>query len=179
MRVGIIGATGQVGTVMRAVLLERNYPVEGIRFFSSARSAGTKLEWKGESIEVEDAEGADFSGIEIALASSGATSSKVLAPRLASAGAIVIDNSSAWRMDPQVPLVVPEVNRHALHSIPKGIVANPNCTTMVAMPVIAPLHRAAGLRRVVVSSYQAVSGAGLAGVEELDGQVRAVVDKAT
>src|ERR1039457_2438475 len=171
MRVGIIGATGQVGTVMRAVLLERNYPVEGIRFFSSARSAGTKLEWKGESIEVEDAEGADFSGIEIALASSGAISSKVLAPRLASAGAIVIDNSSAWRMDKDVPLVVPEVNPHALRSIPKGIVANPNCTTMAAMPVLKPLHVAAGLRSISVATSQAVRGAGREGVDELWNQL--------
>src|ERR1039458_1787526 len=163
MRVGIIGATGQVGTEMRAVLLERNYPVEGIRFFSSALSAGTKLEWKGESIEVEDCEGSDFSGIEIALASSGATSSKVLAPRLASAGAIVIDNSSAWRMDPEVPLVVPEGHAHALITIPKGIVANPNCTTMAAKPVLKPLHLAAGLTTMIVSTYQAVSGAGREG----------------
>src|ERR1019366_3325943 len=176
MRVAIIGATGQVGTVMRTVLSERNFPVDAIRFFSSARSAGTKLEWKGESIEVEDAEGADFSGIEIALAPSGAISSKVLAPRLASAGAIVIDNSSAWRMDPDVPLVVPEVNAHALRSIPKGIVANPNCTTMAAMPVLKPLHVAAGLRSMVVSTYQAVSGAGRDGVDELARQLEASYD---
>ena len=170
MRVAIVGATGQVGTVMRTVLIERNFPVDEIRFFSSARSAGTKLEWKGESIEVEDAEGADFSGIEIALASSGAISSKVLAPRLASAGAIVIDNSSAWRMDKDVPLVVPEVNAHALRSIPKGIVANSNCTTMAAMPVLKPLHVAAGLRSLTVATYQAVSGSGREGVDELASQ---------
>lgn len=167
MRVAVIGATGQVGTVMRAILLERDFPVDEIRFFSSARSAGSKLEWKGESIEVEDADLADFSGIEIALASSGAASSKILSPRLASAGAIVIDNSSAWRMDPDVPLVVPEVNAHALRSIPKGIVADPNCTTMAAMPVLKPLHVAAGLRSMVVSTYQAVSGSGRDGVDEL------------
>jgi aspartate-semialdehyde dehydrogenase len=170
MRVAIIGATGQVGTVMRAVLLERDFPVDEIRFFSSARSAGTKLEWKGQSIEVEDAEGADFSGIEIALASSGATSSKKLAPSLASAGAIVIDNSSAWRMDKDVPLVVAEVNAHALRSIPKGIVANPNCTTMAAIPVLKPLHVVAGLRSLTVATYQAVSGSGREGVDELAGQ---------
>jgi aspartate-semialdehyde dehydrogenase len=152
---------------MRAILLERDFPVDEIRFFSSARSAGSKLEWKGESIEVEDADLADFSGIEIALASSGAASSKILSPRLASAGAIVIDNSSAWRMDPDVPLVVPEVNAHALRSIPKGIVADPNCTTMAAMPVLKPLHVAAGLRSMVVSTYQAVSGSGRDGVDEL------------
>jgi aspartate-semialdehyde dehydrogenase len=167
MRVAIVGATGQVGTVMRGILLEREFPVEEIRFFASSRSAGTTIDWKGRAIEVEDAETADFSGIDIALASSGATSSRVLSPRLAAAGATVIDNSSAWRMDPDVPLVVPEVNAHALRTIPKGIVANPNCTTMAAMPVLKPLHLAAGLTAMVVSTYQAVSGAGREGVDEL------------
>src|ERR1017187_4562013 len=161
---------------MRAVLLERNFPVDEIRFFASSRSAGSTIEWNGRAIEVEDAATADFSGIEIALASSGATSSKVLAPRLASAGAIVIDNSSAWRMDPRVPLVVPEVNRHALHSIPKGIVANPNCTTMAAMPVLKPLHLAAGLRSLTVATYQAVSGSGREGVDELAEQFESSLD---
>src|SRR5664279_5017651 len=153
MRIAIVGATGQVGTVMRAILRERNFPVDEIRFFGSSRSAGTTLDWFGQPIEVEDAATADFSGIDIALASSGATSSREIAPRLAAAGAVVIDNSSAWRMDPDVPLVVPEVNAHALRSIPKGIVANPNCTTMAAMPVLKPLHVAAGLRSMVVSTY--------------------------
>jgi len=171
MRVAIVGATGQVGTVMRAILLERNYPVDEIRFFASARSAGTTIEWKGQKVVVEDAATADFSGIDVALASSGATSSKVLSPRLAKAGAIVIDNSSAWRMDPDVPLVVPEVNAHALITIPKGIVANPNCTTMAAMPVLKPLHLAAGLTSMIVSTYQAVSGAGREGVDELADQL--------
>ena len=152
---------------MRAILLEREFPVDEIRFFASSRSAGTTIDWKGRAIEVEDAETADFSGIDIALASSGATSSRVLSPRLAAAGATVIDNSSAWRMDPDVPLVVPEVNAHALRTIPKGIVANPNCTTMAAMPVLKPLHLAAGLTAMVVSTYQAVSGAGREGVDEL------------
>ena len=167
MRIAIVGATGQVGTVIRSILAERNFPVDNIRFFSSARSAGTLIEWDGEMIEVEDAAVADFSGIDIALASSGATSSKVLSPLLAGAGAIVIDNSSAWRMDPDVPLVVPEVNSHALAFIPKGIIANPNCTTMAAMPVLHPLHLASGLRSMTVSTYQAVSGAGREGVDEL------------
>jgi aspartate-semialdehyde dehydrogenase len=171
MRVAIVGATGQVGTVIRAILRERNFPVDQIRFFSSARSAGTTLDWLGEAIVVEDAATADFSGIEIALASSGATSSRELSPRLAAAGAVVIDNSSAWRMDPVVPLVVPEVNGHALKSIPMGIVANPNCTTMAAMPVLKPLHVAAGLRSITVSTYQAVSGAGREGVDELADQL--------
>src|SRR5665213_763697 len=171
MRVAIIGATGQVGTVMRAILRERDFPVDEIRYFGSTRSAGSTLDWNGTQITVEDAATADFSGIEIALASSGATSSRELSPRLASAGAIVIDNSSAWRMDPDVPLVVSEVNPHTLTSIPKGIVANPNCTTMAAMPVLKPLHVAAGLRSMTVSTYQAVSGAGREGVDELAGQL--------
>jgi aspartate-semialdehyde dehydrogenase len=167
MRVAIVGATGQVGTVMRSILLERDFPLDDIRFFASSRSAGSTIEWRGRDVTVEDAETADFSGIDIALCSSGAASSKILSPRLAAAGAIVIDNSSAWRMDPDVPLVVPEVNAHALFSIPKGIVANPNCTTMVAMPVLKPLHMAAGLESMIVSTYQAVSGSGREGVDEL------------
>jgi aspartate-semialdehyde dehydrogenase len=171
MRIAIVGATGQVGTVMRAILLERNFPVEEMRFFASARSAGSTIEWNGQIIEVEDAATADFAGIDIALASSGAMSSRVLSPRLAEAGAIVIDNSSAWRMDPDVPLVVPEVNAHALATITKGIVANPNCTTMTAMPVLKPLHVAAGLTTMIVSTYQAVSGAGRDGVDELARQL--------
>ena len=177
MRVGVFGATGQVGAVMRSILAERSFPVDGVRFFASARSAGRTLEWDGDVV-VEDVVGADFTGIDIALFSCGAKASLELAPRVAAAGAIVIDNSSAWRMDPDVPLVVPEVNREALDSIPKGIVANPNCTTMVAMPVLKPLDERAGLRRVVASTYQAVSGAGLAGTSELDEQVRKVADGA-
>ncbi|MFI5034717.1 MAG: aspartate-semialdehyde dehydrogenase [Acidimicrobiales bacterium] len=171
MRVAVVGATGQVGTVMRAILVERNFPVEEMRYFASARSAGATLDWRGSSIVVEDAATADFAGIDVALMSSGATSSRELAPRIAAAGAVVIDNSSAWRMDPDVPLVVPEVNAHALDGVRKGIVANPNCTTMAAMPVMKPLHLAAGLCSMVVATYQAVSGAGRNGVEELAGQL--------
>jgi aspartate-semialdehyde dehydrogenase len=178
MRVGVVGATGQVGGVMRTLLDERAFPVEELRYFASARSAGRTLPWKSGEIVVEDAASADVRGLDIALFSAGAASSRELAPRFAAAGATVVDNSSAWRMDPDVPLVVAEVNPHALRSIPKGIVANPNCTTMAAMPVLKPLHAAAGLRRMVASTYQAVSGAGLAGVEELDEQVRKVVDGA-
>jgi len=178
MRIGVVGATGQVGTVMQAILEERGFPLDELRLFASARSAGRTLAFRGESLTVEDASSADVSGLDIALFSSGATASRDLAPRFAAAGAVVIDNSSAWRMDPEVPLVVPEVNESALGSIPKGIVANPNCTTMVAMPVLKPLHDAAGMTRLVVSTYQAVSGAGLAGVAELDSQLRATVDKA-
>ncbi len=171
MRVAVVGATGQVGTVMRDVLRERSFPIDEIRFFGSSRSAGTYLAWNGTRVIVEDAATADFAGVDVALMSSGATASRALAPRIAAAGAIVIDNSSAWRMDPDVPLVVPEVNAHALASIPKGIVANPNCTTMAAMPVLNPLHQAAGLRAMVVATYQAVSGAGREGVDELVGQL--------
>jgi aspartate-semialdehyde dehydrogenase len=171
MRVAVVGATGQVGTVMREILRQRAFPVDEIRFFASSRSAGSTLDWNGVAVEVEDAALADFSGIEIALTSSGAMSSKELAPKMAAAGAIVIDNSSAWRMDPHVPLVVAEVNAHTLRTIPKGIVANPNCTTMAAMPVLKPLHVAAGLRSLVVSTYQAVSGAGGEGVDELFNQL--------
>ena len=163
---------------MRALLEQRNFPLTEVRFFASARSAGRTITFAGRSIVVEDAEVADPSGLDIALFSAGATSSKALAPKFTAAGAIVIDNSSAFRMDPDVPLVVAEVNPHTLDSLPKGIVANPNCTTMAAMPVLKPLHVEAGLVRLVASTYQAVSGGGLAGVEELDEQVRKVADGA-
>lgn len=175
--VAVVGATGQVGAVMRRLLDERDFPLDSIRFFASSRSAGTTLNFRGVDIVVEDAETADVSGIDIALFSAGGSTSKAQAPRFAAAGAIVIDNSSAWRMDPDVPLVVSEVNPEAIKDARKGIIANPNCTTMAAMPVLLPLHREAGLTRLVVSSYQAVSGSGLAGVEELATQVRAVVDQ--
>ena len=179
--VGVFGATGQVGAVMRELLVERALPIRELRFFASARSAGRTIPWHGHDVVVEDSGSAetDFAGLDIALFSNGASQSRPQAPRVAAAGAIVIDNSSAWRMDPDVPLVVPEVNAHDLAGINKGIVANPNCTTMVAMPVMAPLHRAAGLTRVTVSSYQAVSGAGVAGVAELDEQIRAADGKAS
>ena len=175
LSVAVVGATGQVGGVMRRLLDERDFPVASIRYFASARSAGTTLPWRGTDVVVEDVETADLSGIDIALFSAGGGTSKVHAPRFAAAGAVVIDNSSAWRRDPEVPLVVSEVNPDALADVPKGIVANPNCTTMAAMPVLKVLHAEAGLRRLVVSTYQAVSGAGLKGVRELDEQVRAAV----
>jgi aspartate-semialdehyde dehydrogenase len=163
---------------MRTVLADRQFPVEQLRFFASARSAGRRLVWTDREVEVEDAATADFRGLDIVLMSAGGSTSRELAPRIAECGAIVIDNSSAWRMDPDVPLVVSEVNPHALDDIRTGIVANPNCTTMVAMPVLKPLHLAAGLRSLVVTSYQAVSGAGVAGTAELDEQVRKVGDGA-
>jgi aspartate-semialdehyde dehydrogenase len=178
MRVGVVGATGQVGGVMRRLLAERGFPVDEIRYFASARSAGTTLPWNGQDIVVEDAETADPSGLDIALFSAGATSSKAYAPKFAAAGVIVIDNSSAFRMDPEVPLIVSEVNGHLIRQAPKGIIANPNCTTMAAMPVLKPLHDEAGLTRLIASTYQAVSGGGLAGVDELDKQARQVVDRA-
>jgi aspartate-semialdehyde dehydrogenase len=178
MRVGVVGATGQVGGVMRTLLAERAFPVDEIRFFASSRSAGTALPWKGSDVVVEDAATADAGGLDIALFSAGATASRALAPRFAGAGAVVIDNSGAWRMDPDVPLIVSEVNPHALADVRKGIIANPNCTTMAAMPVLKPLHVEAGLVRMIASTYQAVSGSGGAGVTELDEQVRKVADGA-
>ncbi|MDT0166564.1 aspartate-semialdehyde dehydrogenase [Actinotalea sp. AC32] len=172
--VAVVGATGQVGAVMRRLLAERDFPVASIRFFASARSAGSTLPWRDGEVVVEDVATADLSGIDVALFSAGGATSKEWAPRFAAAGALVIDNSSAWRKDPEVPLVVSEVNPHALADAVKGIIANPNCTTMAAMPVLKPLHAEAGLRRLVVSTYQAVSGGGLKGVAELETQVKAV-----
>ncbi len=178
MRIGVFGATGQVGGVLRTLLAERAFPVDDIRFFASARSAGRSLPWAGGTVLVEDSATADFAGLDLALFSNGKAASRQLAPQVAAAGAVVVDNSSAWRMDPDVPLVVSEVNSEDAEHRPKGIVANPNCTTMAAMPVLAPLHRRAGLVRLVVATYQAVSGSGGAGVAELDEQLRAVADKA-
>ncbi|MBX8688134.1 aspartate-semialdehyde dehydrogenase [Mycobacterium sp. 20091114027_K0903767] len=179
VNIGVVGATGQVGQVMRTLLEQRDFPASSVRFFASARSEGKKLTFRGQEIEVENSETADPSGLDIALFSAGATMSRVQAPRFAAAGAVVVDNSSAWRKDPEVPLVVSEVNfKRDGGNRPKGIIANPNCTTMAAMPVLKPLHEEAGLTRLIVSSYQAVSGSGLAGVEELASQTRAVVDGA-
>ena len=173
----VVGATGQVGRVMRAILEERNVPADKVRFFASARSAGKVLPFRGEDIVVEDIATADFAGIDVAVFSAGATTSREYAPKFAAAGAVVVDNSSAWRKDTEVPLVVSEVNPHVNADRPKGIIANPNCTTMAAMPVLGPLHRKYGLKRLIVSSYQAVSGSGLAGVKELEGQIRAGVEQ--
>ncbi|WP_156251513.1 aspartate-semialdehyde dehydrogenase [Pseudactinotalea terrae] len=173
----VVGATGQVGAAMRQILLDRNFPADQVRFFASARSAGTTLPWKDGEIVVEDTATADLSGIDIALFSAGGGTSKEHAPRFAAAGATVVDNSSAWRMDPDVPLVVSEVNPGAVAEARKGIIANPNCTTMAAMPALKALHDEAGLERIIVSTYQAVSGSGLAGVEELAGQVRSAVEQ--
>ena len=178
LSIGVVGATGQVGQVMRTLLDEREFPATSVRFFASSRSQGRKLPFRGQEIEVEDAETADPTGLDIAVFSAGATMSRVQAPRFAAAGVTVIDNSSAWRKDAQVPLVVSEVNFADARNRPKGIIANPNCTTMAAMPVLKVLHDEAQLVRLIVSSYQAVSGTGLAGVAELADQARAVIDDA-
>ena len=178
MNVGVVGATGLVGGVMRTLLAERGFPIDRLRLFASARSAGRSVPWGGSEVSIEEAATADYRGLDIVLFSAGATVSRALAPQVAATGAIVVDNSSAWRSDPDVPLVVAEVNPHALAHIPKGIVANPNCTTMVAMPVVKPLHVEAGLRRVVASTYQAVSGAGVKGVAELEKQAANVSGRA-
>lgn len=174
-RIGVVGATGQVGTVVRQILADRNFPIDEIRFFASARSAGSVLPFEGADIVVEDAETADPTGLDIAIFSAGAILSKAQAPRFAAAGVTVIDNSSGWRMDPEVPLVVSEVNPHAIDAAVKGIIANPNCTTMAAMPILKPLDTEAGLARLQISTYQATSGAGLVGGAELLTQINAVV----
>jgi aspartate-semialdehyde dehydrogenase len=174
VKVGIVGATGQVGTVVRKILVERDFPVDELRLFASARSAGTVID----GVTVEDASTADYTGLDIVIFSAGGSTSKALAEKVAAQGAVVIDNSSAWRKDPEVPLVVSEVNPHAIANRPKGIIANPNCTTMAAMPVLRPLHEEAGLEALVVATYQAVSGSGLAGVAELHGQAQKVVAEA-
>ncbi|WP_459610590.1 aspartate-semialdehyde dehydrogenase [Corynebacterium urogenitale] len=178
--IAVVGATGQVGRVMRSILIERNFPADNVRFFASSRSAGQELEFGDKRIVVEDVAATsteELQGIDIALFSAGGGTSREHAPRFAEAGAIVVDNSSAWRKDEDVPLVVSEVNPNEAKNTPKGIIANPNCTTMAAMPVLGPLHAEAGLQRLRVSSYQAVSGSGLAGVETLAKQVRDNVDR--
>ncbi|WP_327175836.1 aspartate-semialdehyde dehydrogenase [Streptomyces sp. NBC_01335] len=175
MKVGIVGATGQVGTVLRRILAEREFPVTQLRLFASARSAGSTIDFEGTEVTVEDASTADYTGLQIVIFSAGGATSRALAEKVAQQGAVVIDNSSAWRMDPEVPLVVSEVNPKAALDRPKGIIANPNCTTMAAMPVLRPLHDEAGLETLTVATYQAVSGSGVAGVSELHGQASKVV----
>ena len=176
MHVGVFGATGQVGGVLRTLLEERNYPVESIRFFASHRSAGRTLPWKGEEVIVEDIAKADFSGLDVALFSAGGSTSKEYAEKVAAAGATVVDNSSAWRMDERVPLIVSEVNPEDVDQAELGIIANPNCTTMAAMPVLKALDEAAGLKSMQVTTFQAVSGSGLAGVETLATQLGQIED---
>lgn len=181
VNIGIVGATGQVGVAMRQILLERSFPADQVRFFASSRSAGTVLRFGDREITVEDAMTADPTGLDIALFSAGATTSRALAQKFADAGVIVVDNSSAFRKDPAIPLVVSEVNPEAMEPVlaaGQGIIANPNCTTMAAMPVLKPLHDEAGLVRLIASTYQAVSGSGVAGVEELATQIESAGEKA-
>jgi aspartate-semialdehyde dehydrogenase len=181
INIGVVGATGQVGVAMRQILLERSFPADEVRFFASARSAGKVLPFGDREIVVEDAATADPTGLDVALFSAGATTSRAVVPRFVDAGVIVVDNSSAFRRDPDIPLVVSEVNPEALEPViaaRRGIIANPNCTTMAAMPVLKPLHDEAGLIRLIASTYQAVSGSGVAGVDELATQVEAAGDKA-
>jgi aspartate-semialdehyde dehydrogenase len=179
VNIGVVGATGQVGGVMLDLLAEDpGFEIGTLRLFASARSAGKTIDFKGQPITVEDTAEADPSGLDIALFSAGGATSRAQAERFAAAGVTVVDNSSAWRSDPEVPLVVSEVNPGALDAVAKGIIANPNCTTMAAMPVLKALHAEAGLRRLIVSTYQAVSGSGLAGVEELAGQLEAGIPDA-
>ncbi|MGF0118192.1 aspartate-semialdehyde dehydrogenase [Promicromonospora sp. Marseille-Q5078] len=178
VNVAVVGATGQVGGVVRRLLVERAFPVKELRFFASARSAGSTLSFEGVDVVVEDVAATatdDLADVDVAVFSAGGGTSREHAPRFAEAGAVVIDNSSAWRLDPEVPLVVSEVNPEAIGDAAKGIVANPNCTTMAAMPVLKPLADEAGLERLRVATYQAVSGSGLGGVRELADQARAAV----
>lgn len=176
VNIGVVGATGQVGGVMLDLLADNpGFEINSLRLFASARSAGKTITFNGEEITVEDAAEADPSGLDIALFSAGGATSRAQAERFAAAGVTVVDNSSAWRSDPEVPLVVSEVNPEAIDAVAKGIIANPNCTTMAAMPVLKALDNAAGLKRLIVSTYQAVSGSGLSGVEELAGQLEAGV----
>lgn len=175
----VVGATGQVGRVMRDILTERNFPADKVRFFASPRSAGKTIEFRGEDIVVEDLTQVteeSVADVDIALFSAGGSTSREWAPVFAAAGATVVDNSSAWRKDTDVPLVVSEVNPETVKNLAKGIIANPNCTTMAAMPVLKPLHDDATLRTLRVSSYQAVSGSGLAGVDTLANQVAELGD---
>jgi aspartate-semialdehyde dehydrogenase len=169
-----VGATGAVGEVMRQVLIERKFAFRSIKFLASERSAGKTIEFKGKSYKVEAIRPEAFAGVEIVLSSTPASVSRESSPMAAKAGAVVVDNSSAWRMDPEVPLVVPEVNADALRKIPKGIVANPNCSTIQMVVALKPLHDVAKIKRVVVSTYQASSGKGATGLRDLDAQLDSI-----
>ena len=177
LNVAVAGATGAVGNQMIASLEERNFPIKDIKFLASSRSAGKKLRFKGDDIPVETLSENAFKGIAIALFSAGGAASKHFAPFAAQAGCVVVDNSSAWRMDPDVPLVVPEVNPHAIAQYTnKGIIANPNCSTIQMVVALAPIHRKVGIKRIVVSTYQAVSGTGKKAIAELFDQTRAMIN---
>lgn len=174
LSVAVVGATGAVGEIMRQVLIERAFPFTSIKFLASERSAGKPLTFKGQTYTVEPIRPEAFAGIDIVLSSTPASVSRECSPMAARAGAVVVDNSSAWRMDPDVPLVVPEVNAHALQRLPRGIVANPNCSTIQMVVALKPLHDLARIRRVVVATYQASSGKGATGLVDLDGQLAAI-----
>jgi aspartate-semialdehyde dehydrogenase len=169
-----MGATGAVGEVMRQVLCEHKFPLRSIKFLASARSAGKTIDFQGKKYPIEPICPEAFAGVDIVLSSTPASISREFSPIAAKAGAVVVDNSSAWRMDPDVPLVVPEVNADALRNIPKGIVANPNCSTIQMVVALKPLHDLAKIKRVVVATYQASSGKGAKALFELDAQVTAL-----
>ncbi len=172
--VAVVGATGAVGEVMRQVLIERNFPLRSIKFLASDRSTGKTITFQGTTYPVEPIRPDAYNGVDIVLSSTPASVSRECSPWAAKAGAIVVDNSSAWRMDPEVPLVVPEVNAHALKHIPKGIVANPNCSTIQMVVALKPLHDLARIKRVVVATYQASSGKGAKATAELQTQLAAL-----
>lgn len=175
--VAVAGATGAVGNQMISCLEESNFPVKSIKFLATSRSVGRKLKYMGREIEVEELTENSFKGVDIALFSAGGGTSEKFAPFAAKDGCVVVDNSSAWRMDPEVPLVVPEVNPHAIaHFKNKGIIANPNCSTIQMVVALHPIHKKYGIKRIVVSTYQAVSGTGKKAVDELDHQTRAILN---
>ncbi|MFY9941478.1 MAG: aspartate-semialdehyde dehydrogenase [Desulfobacterales bacterium] len=173
--VAVAGATGAVGNQMIACLEERDFPVGSLTLLASRKSVGRKLEFRGEQIAVAELTEGSFKGVDIALFSAGGGTSEKFAPAAAAAGCVVVDNSSAWRMDPEVPLVVPEVNPHAVAGYTrKGIIANPNCSTIQMVVVLNPLHRQYGIKRLVIATYQAVSGTGKKAIDELSEQTRAI-----
>lgn len=176
LNVAIVGATGAVGVEILSCLESRNFPVKTLKLLASSRSAGKKVPFKGEMLTVEELTEQSFGGVDIALFSAGGDISRRFAPIAAAAGCVVIDNSSAFRQEEGVPLVVPEINPEAAFNHPRNIIANPNCTTIISLMALFPLHQAFGLKTIVASSYQAVSGSGQQGIEELESQVRAIVD---
>jgi len=172
--IAIVGATGAVGVEMLECLAERDFPINELTLLASARSAGKKVTFRGEEITIKELTHDSFTGIEVALFAAGGGISVEFAPSAAAAGCVVIDNSSAFRMDPEVPLVVPEVNPEAAKNTPKNIIANPNCTTIITLMALFPLHQKFGLKSIIASSYQAVSGSGVAGMQELENQLEAI-----
>lgn len=177
VNVAVAGATGAVGNQMIRCLEERNFPIRSIKLLASKRSVGCELRFRGDLIPVEELTAQSFAGVDVALFSAGGDTSLAFAPLAAEAGCVVVDNSSAWRMDPVVPLVVPEVNPHAIAGFrAKGIIANPNCSTIQMVVALNPIHRAFGIKRIVVSTYQAVSGTGKKAVDELFDQTRAIIN---